>query len=189
MADPRLDDAAWLHQHYVVRGASTYTLSEELGTTRARIAGALARAGVQMRPQTASQVVQLPQLRDPAFMVARLVVDRWSLERLAREVGCGLTTVRRAVRREPVAETLRQASWDMDTNARAARTGTPCSVPGLPETIVTALGSQVRTRAELLDELDLHDRADVVGRQLARLISEGRVVRVGRGRYAAVAVR
>jgi transposase len=85
-----------LRARYVDEGRSLAQIAAELGCSKQLVHAWLRAHGIPARAQT--RFAQLPALADRAWLRERYVMQGRTIPEIAAEVGCGATTVQRALR-------------------------------------------------------------------------------------------
>lgn len=168
----RLSNPRWLRLVHLNAGLSAAELAAALRCDAADVNAALEEHHVARRSPGALNGVGIAEPRETDWMVNRLVTRTGTVTAVARELGCGETTVRTATHREPVAAALAAAGWDPAANAASAKGGRPAADPMPADNdLLAAIGDTGATIAMLVQrfalnatqERRLHDRlADLV---------------------------
>lgn len=91
----QLNDAGWLRARYHDDGWTQQRIADEIGCSRAAVANAMRRLGVDARPP---QAPQYAQLQDRNWLADRVQAGR-SPAQIAAEIGCHRSAVVDALRR------------------------------------------------------------------------------------------
>src|SRR3954453_9805520 len=94
---PQLADPNWLRRRYVHELASTRTIAVEVGCSEQTVLRALAAAGIP-RGGRSRERQGVRELADQDWLRLRYEGEAATAEEIAAELGCSVTTVRRALK-------------------------------------------------------------------------------------------